>query len=83
MVNTNAYYKLTAIRNEIEENIEEHKEIIVAKREEAKKFPKGSIERKHLMTEVQNLGKDIEYQHNMDKLKLMNICINTVFYGCK
>lgn len=81
MNNAKGYLKLEQKRCEIEEWIMEYDTKIQNIREEAKKLPKGSIERKHMMTEVQELGKNVEYRHMKDKLRLMNFCINSVFYS--
>lgn len=81
MKNSKAYYKLTSKRLELEEEFDIIKSDIEIKRTEAKKFPKGSEERKRLMQEIQDLGKTPKYQQLNSEIKMLNFCINTVFYS--
>ena len=80
MNNTNAFYILSLKRREIEESMSKFEVDIMEIKEDAKKEPKGSQDRKDLMQCAKDIEDCEKYKILKAELSLMNFCINTVFY---
>ena len=80
MTNTKAFYKLTSKRQEIEDFIEPYDAAIQELKDAAKKLKKGSPERQELMKKANDLKNEECYKKWQTELRIMNYCINTVFY---
>lgn len=73
------FIKLVIKRQQIEEQIESFE--IDKMREEAKKLPKKSDERKLINEKINNTLNSKEYILLKNELKTLNYCINTVWYS--
>lgn len=80
-MNTKAYYNLTERRSKVESYIEDYDVLIKELRDEGKKLKKGSVERQELMERANGLKNDSVYRELQTELKVLNYCINTVFYN--
>lgn len=81
MNNSKAYYTLTNKRSELEEECETMSELIKNIQDDAKKLKKGSIERQDLMRRANELKNSESYKNLKLQIKMLNFCINTVFYS--
>ncbi|HBJ1650865.1 TPA: hypothetical protein LA460_000083 [Clostridium botulinum] len=81
MEKVKAFYKLSNKRQQIEEQLSDYDLIISELRIEAKKFKKGSSERQDLMRRANDLKNDNVYIRLQTELKILNYCINTVYYN--
>lgn len=73
------FIKLAVKRQEIEEQIESFG--IDKMREEAKKLPRKSDERKLINEKINNILNSKEYMLLRNELKTLNYCINTIWYS--
>lgn len=80
-MNTRAFFELEKKRYQLEEELEEFNNKIKVISEQAKKQKKGSEERKLLMQKAGDIRNSSEYLVLQAKIKTMNYCMNTVFYG--
>ena len=80
-MNTRAFFELEKKRYQLEEELEEFNNKIKVISEQAKKQKKGSEERKLLMQQAGDIRNSSEYLVLQAKIKTMNYCMNTVFYG--
>lgn len=80
-MNTRAFFELEKRRYQLEEELEEFNNKIKVISEQAKKQKKGSEERKLLMQQAGDIRNSSEYLVLQAKIKTMNYCMNTVFYG--
>ena len=78
-MNSKAFYKLSKIRQDIEEKIESYG--IDKLREKAKALPKKSQERKDLNDHINSILNSADFKVLKAELNLINRCINTVFYS--
>ena len=81
MEKTKAFYKLSAKRQAIEEQLEEYNVVINELRSEAKKLKKGSLERQDLMRKANEISNSSVFIKLQTELRVMNFCINTVWYN--
>jgi len=81
MEKVKAFYKISAKRRSIEEQLEEYNFVINELREEAKKLKKGSIERQDLMRKASEIKNCSVYIKLETELNMLNFCINTVWYN--
>lgn len=73
------FIKLAVKRQKIEEQIELFG--IDKMREEAKKLPRKSDERKLINEKINNILNSKEYMLLRNELKTLNYCINTIWYS--
>jgi len=76
-----AFYKLSAKRQAIEEQLENYDFVINELRAEAKKLKKGSLERQDLMKKASETNNCDVYKKLQTELNILNFCINTVWYN--
>ncbi|WP_205427387.1 hypothetical protein [Clostridium botulinum] len=81
MEKVKAFYELSNKRQQIEEQLSDYDLVISELRTEAKKLKKGSSERQDLMKRANDLKNDNVYIKLQIELKILNYCINTVYYN--